>query len=185
MGAWSSDVLGNDAAMDLWDQLIDAKDGKGVEKLLGNVLEAYAKFEAAVERGENFIKMSEEELEQRIATAKATPGNDNAHWDEYEEMMRETYAEPIEWEGTREADQVLAASFVLHALATQDFSHAAWKDKGAKKLREFAPSAKLIKHARDTLKRVATNPAKRKETKGWAKKVAQAGELLDAVNVAG
>lgn len=184
MGAWSDEALGNDAAVDLWNELVDARDGKTIQKTLDNVLDAYAKFEVAVERGENFIELSPEEIEQRIATAKATPGNDNKHWDEFEEMMRETYAEPIEWEGTREADQVLAASFVVHAIAMRDFAHSAWKDKRAGKLREFSPAPKLLKQVRDTLERIATNPAKRKETKGWAKKVAQARQLLDAVVVA-
>ncbi|MDS4031963.1 MAG: hypothetical protein RKO66_18105 [Candidatus Contendobacter sp.] len=178
MGTWGDGLLENDSALDLWEILVAARSEVGIQRAFEHVFQEYDRFERAVTSGTNFATLSADEVEQRIAEAKATPGNDNKHWKEFEEVLRETYSETIEWEGTREADQVLAAALILHALVTRSFLDRAWGAPSASRLIAFTPVEALLYKARAALKRIATNPAKRKESRGWTKRVARTLEAL-------
>ncbi|MEK8034999.1 hypothetical protein AACH06_29640 [Ideonella sp. DXS29W] len=181
MGAWGNGLLENDSGCDLWDVLVTAGDLSAVAAEFARVFQEYDRFENAVKSGSNFVSLSPEEIEQRIAAAKATPGSDNEHWSEFEEVMRETYSEPIEWEGTREADQVLAAALVLHAIVTRTLVTHLPEASSASNLLNFDPPANLLLKAQTALLRIAANPAKRKESRGWTKRVNQAlAALRDA-----
>ena len=181
MGTWGNGLLENDSACDLWDSLASTTGASAISAAFERVFQEYERFETAIASGSNFVTLSPEEVEQRIAAAKATPGNDNKHWAEFEEVMRETYSEPIEWEGTREADQVLAAALILQAIATRTLLTRVPSASSASSLVSFVPSANLLLQAQTALEHVAANPAKRRESKGWAKRVNQAlAALRDA-----
>lgn len=167
MGAWSDGIFGNDAALDLVGDLEEAATPEGVARHLESAFTAYEDWHREAKDGVVMVTMTPEEVEEAIVRSRVPGAKLDKAALETEEIMRESWSEPFPDEGERLADQVLAASAIVVACATQDYPDKELRGAVRKVLQAYTPTGDMVRHAIAVLGLAAQNRARRKRFKRW------------------